>query len=116
MSEKGWSNWNQEIKEKKLSSTTKETYSLFLKGKTIQEICKLREYKQDTIERQIIELITKSYINVKDVISNSSEILEVIEKQGTGLSDVKSEINSASWFEIKCTIASINAKPKTKNG
>lgn len=114
MSEKGWSSWNQKLKEKKLTSTVKETLDLFLKGKTILEICSLRKLKQDTIERQIIELITKSFIQIEDVISNHLEILESIEKIGTKLSDIKENVPSASWFEIKCTIASLNAKPFEK--
>ena len=110
MKTNNWSNWNLEFKNKELTSTLKETLNLFLNGKTIKEITQIRDYKQDTIERQIIKLITKSFININQVINNKKNIIKAIDEVGLNLSNIKSQIPEASWFEIKCTIAYLNSQ------
>ena len=110
----GWINWNKEFKQKELTETLKITYDLFKKGNSIQEIMKLRGHKQDSIERQIIELITLSRINVDDVIGIEKRKLifkNITKENCEKLSEIKEKLqNDASWFEIKCVLAHINSK------
>lgn len=110
----GWINWNKEFKQKKLTDTLKITYDLFKEGKLIQEIMKLRGHKQDSIERQIVELITLSKINVDDVIGIEKRKLifkNITKENCEKLSEIKEKLqNDASWFEIKCVLAHINSK------
>lgn len=110
----GWINWNKEFKQKKLTQTLEITYNLFQKGKSINEIMKIRGHKQDSIERQIIELITLSLINVDTVIGEKKRkiIFKNITKDNIGmLSKIKEKLqDEATWFEIKCVLAHINSK------
>ena len=110
----GWINWNKEFMQKELTETLRITYDLFKKGNSIQDLMKLRGHKQDSIERQIIELITLSRINVDDVIGieKRKEIFKNITKENCEkLSAIKEKIkNEVTWFEIKCVLAHINSK------
>lgn len=110
----GWINWNRELKKKKISETLELTYNLFMAKKSIAEIAKIRKFEIESIERQIIELITKSMINVDDVIGEKKR--EIIFSNITNdnidkLSEIKDKLgNKANWFEIKCVLAHINSK------
>lgn len=110
----GWVNWNKAFKQKKLTQTLQLTYDLFSQGKSIQEIMVLRGHKQDSIERQIIELITLSLINVDEVIGVEKRklIFKNISKDNIDkLSQIKDILQEkATWFEIKCVLAHINSK------
>jgi len=111
----GWINWNSKIKEKKLTPTLKNTYDLFIKGYKIPEISLKRNFKEETTQKQIIELIKKSMINIDDVIEKKKrkEILKIIEEKIIyKLSEIKSLLpTEISWFEIKCILAYINSFP-----
>lgn len=113
--EKSWVNWNKELKKKKLTQTLEETYNLFLKGFKIKEISIKRDFNEETIERQIIELITKSMINIDDIVikKNKDKILRVIQNLNLfKLSEIKKELpEEINWFEIKCVLAYINSLP-----
>jgi len=110
----GWINWNKEFKQKELTETLKITYDLFQKGKSIEEIMTFRGFKQDSIERQIIELITLSLINVDDVIGVEKRKLilkNITQENINNLTQIKKNLkNDITWFEIKCILAYINSK------
>lgn len=110
-----WSEWNLEKKRKKITTTLDITLKFFNEGKTINEICKLRNFKLETVQYQIIELITQGFINIKDVIDekNLNEISNFISQNRTiGLKQIKENLNeNISYFEIKCVIASNNLIP-----
>ena len=110
----GWINWNKSFKKKTLTPTLQVTYDLFKEGKSISEMMKLRGFKQDSIERQIIELITLSLINVDEVIGISKRKLifaNITKENRDKLSSIKEKLeDTISWFEIKCVIAHINSK------
>lgn len=112
---KGWAEWNAKHKEKKLTPTLAYTLKLFEDKKTIPQIAQIREHKQDSIERQIVELITRSFIAAEDVITEKKlkQILNVItEKNKNSLKTLKELLpENITWFEIKCAIASLNAEP-----
>ena len=115
-SNKGWASWNSKTKEKKLTPTLAYTLQLFLQNKTIPQIAKEREFAIETVERQIIDLITKSFITPEKVISSSryNQIRSVITKENiNSLKSIKELLpEEITWFEIKCAIASINANKK----
>lgn len=114
--ESSWKVWNLEAKKKKLTSTLQETLELFLSKKTLKEIEKQRGFKEETIQIQIIELITKSLIDINDVISrkHKEEIDYFIEKnKNSKLSEIKAGIDDKiTYFEIKCVIAHLNSLPQ----
>lgn len=116
---KNWIDWNLKAKEKALTQTLNETLQLFLQKKSPEEISKIRDYKLDTIQRQIIELITMSFINIEDVVEKNrfKKIENLIEKkQIIKLSEIKENLSEdISYFEIKATIASINSIAKKIN-
>jgi len=109
----GWINWNSDLKKKKVSETLEITLNLFLAKKTINEIANIRKFKIESVERQIIELITKSKINVDDVIGKKKRemIFSNINYDNiTKLSEIKANLGeNANWFEIKCVLAHINS-------
>ncbi len=109
----GWINWNKNFKNKKLTTTLQITYDLFQEGKKISEIMKIRQFKQDSVERQIIELITLGLIDVDKVIGIEKRKLifnNITKKNITILSEIKLGLpENISWFEIKCVIAHINS-------
>ncbi len=115
-SKSGWIAWAKGFKKKKLTETLSLTLKLFKEGKSIKQIAKTRKYEVESIERQIVELITKSFIAVEDVIEKDriKKILEVGEKVGIeSLTKMKEALpKDYSWFEIKCVLAHLTAKPE----
>ncbi|MCA9496162.1 MAG: helix-turn-helix domain-containing protein [Nanoarchaeota archaeon] len=113
-----WNNWNSLAKNKKLTETLELTYTLFKSGKTFEEILNLRNFKQDTLERQFIELIAKGIIDARDIIDETKfeKIKNIIEiDKPKSLSEIKNKLPSNfTWFEIKCTLAYFNSFPKRK--
>ena len=113
-----WNNWNSLAKNKKLTETLELTYTLFKSGKTFEEILNLRNFKQDTLERQFIELITKGIIDARDIVDENKfeKIKNIIEiDKPKSLSEIKNKLPSNfTWFEIKCTLAYFNSFPKRK--
>jgi len=108
-----WSEWNKKVKQKKLTDTLKYTYELFLENQDLKKIAKSREFKLETIERQIIELITMGFIHINNVVKK--EIQEQIQKQlnkTSSLKQIKQKLpDEITYFEIKSYIASINLNP-----
>lgn len=111
-----WANWNKEFKNKKLSSTLKETLKLFQENKDIEKIIKLRNYKKETIEKQIIQLITKSFINIDDIINEDKKkniLKKINDKNLSTLKEIKDKLpKDYTYFEIKCVIGHLNSIPK----
>ncbi len=109
----GWKNWNSNFKRKKPTATLSITLELFNYGKNIEDIMRIRQFKRDSVERQIIELITMGHIFVDDVIGTEKreKIQESINEENIDkLSDIKEIVGEDfSYFEIKCTIAHINS-------
>lgn len=111
----GWVNWNREFKKKGLTPTLENTYNLFKEGNSIITVAKKRGFKQESIERQIVELITMEMIDVNDVLEKAKlkKIISVIDADNiNNLSKIKEKLSdNESWFEIKCTLAYINSIP-----
>lgn len=113
-----WNEWNKKSKNKKLTQTLKQTFNLFINGADIEFIAKKRDFKIETVERQIIELITKSLIDVKDVISETKFNLiysKISSNKFNNLKEIKDILpEDISWFEIKCTLAYFNSLPEPR--
>lgn len=111
-----WIDYKSKIKEKKLSETLKETLYLFQKDKKIREISKIRKLKMETIEKHIINLITKSFIWPADVIGEEKfkKIFKKLDDENIkSLKTLKEEIfeNNYTYFQIKCVLAYIASFP-----
>ncbi|MDA3855953.1 MAG: helix-turn-helix domain-containing protein [Candidatus Woesearchaeota archaeon] len=111
--ESSWSKWNLETKKKKLTPTLQETLELFFNKNSISQIAKKRGFEEESIERQIIDLITQSYINIDDILEENikKEISDIIEKnKDLKLSEIKEAANEKiTFFQIKCFIAHLNS-------
>ena len=111
----GWISWTKDFKKKKLTETLELTYKMLKQGKSIEQIAKEREFKKESIERHVIELITKSIISVEDVISKNKIdlILNSCEKIGVeSLSKLKEDLDEKiEYYEIKCVLAYLSSKP-----
>lgn len=111
-----WASWASEFKRKPLTQTLELTYNMFFEGKSIEQITKEREFKQESVERQIVELITKSLISVEDVVDkkNLDQIKESFTVENIeSLQSIKESLpDDITYFEIKCTLASMCAQPK----
>ena len=110
-----WLKWNEEKKKKKLTETLELTYNLFLKGHSIKKIARLREFKIQTVEYQIIELVTMSFLDVDDLVNirKKEKILSKLDKKSLkSLKVLKEKLpENISYFEIKCVLASLNTQP-----
>lgn len=108
-----WLEWNREAKKKRLTKTLEETLNLFLKKNSIEQISKIRDMKIESVERQIIDLITMSFIDIQDIVEQQKKeaILEHRDKQ---LKEINQIVPNTTWFEIKATLASLNAQPEKK--
>lgn len=115
-SDSPWIQWAENSKKKKLSETLELTYNLFLQGKSVKEIAIAREFKEESIERQLIDLIAIGFISVKDLVNKEKydKIVDIIEKKGaSSLILIKNDLGkNYSWFEIKCVLASFASKPR----
>ena len=105
-----WLEWNKEIKKKPLTQTLQETLLLFQNNYNIEQIAKKRNYKEETIERQLIELITLSYINITDITTKPKE--SILKSKHLTLKEIKQNNPNYSYFEIKAILASYNAQPR----
>ena len=105
-----WLEWNSETKKKPLTQTLQETLLLFQNHYTIEQIAKKRKYKEETIQRQLIELITLSYINVDDITNKPKE--PILKNKHLPLKEIKQKNPNYTYFEIKAILASYNAQPK----
>lgn len=107
-----WIDWISKIKRKKLTLTLEKTLNLFESNKTIKQIAKIREFKIETIEKQIIELISMGFIFVIDVIGKDKfETIHnlINETQIYSISKLKEMLGEDySYFEIKCVLAYIS--------
>ncbi len=110
-----WINWNYEKKKKKLTETLELTFTLFKQNKSIEEIAKEREFKLQTVEYQIIELITLGFIPISELVDETRQkkILEVIDsKIPESLKLIKEKLpENYSYFQIKCVLAELNRNP-----
>ena len=105
-----WLQWCQEYKKAPYTPKVALTHKLFIIHKSISKVAKEREVNEETIERQIIQLIVKGIISIDEVVEEKvkKEVLDVLEnKKITKLSEIKGNIDrSISWFEIKAVISS----------
>ncbi|USN44345.1 MAG: helix-turn-helix domain-containing protein [Candidatus Woesearchaeota archaeon] len=113
----GWITWSQEtFKKKRLSETLELTLKLFLQGKSLQEIGEARNFEQGTVEKHILDLITKSFIRASDVIGEEKleKILSIItNKNLKSLMLIKAQLSEEeNYFDIKCTLAHLSAMPE----
>jgi uncharacterized protein YpbB len=112
---KTWLDWNFQKKKKKLTPTLNLTLKYFNSKYSLEEIAKKRNFKLETIEYQVIELITMGFINILDLISkeNLLEIEKIIkEKKPANLKDLKNYLpKSFSYFNLKSYLAYRNQEP-----
>ena len=110
-----WLEWNYEKKKKKLTETLELTLNLYNAGNSISNIAKKREFKIQTVEYQIIELITLGFISIDNVVVSSKQekILEVIGPDvPKSLKLIKESLpENFTYFEIKCVLAELNRNP-----
>ena len=114
-----WMKWNHTKKFKKLTPTLQTTLKLFFEHLSIKEIAKHRSFKLQTVEYQIVELITLGFIYLADIIEDelSHQILETFEEDvPDSLTNIKNKLPSKiTYFQIKCVLASINSQPDAKH-
>lgn len=110
-----WMKWNHSKKRKKLTDTLEITNNLFFEKLTIPQIAKKRHFKLQTVEYQIIELITLGYIYLGDVVDDelAHQILDTFEHEvPESLIQIKEKLpENITYFQIKCVLASINNQP-----
>ena len=110
-----WLDWNYEKKKKKLTETLELTLKLFKKGDSIELIAKKRNFKLESVQYQIIELIAMSFINISYFLTsdNLREIDDIIEKKRPkNLKELREYLNEKfSFFELKCYLAYLNQIP-----
>jgi len=98
-------------KLKHISDTVRETYDIYLAGKSIQEIAKLRGLKETTIYSHFEVLIVNKLIELDDIINSvkKEKILAVLRgRDFTNLKEIKEQLDeSISYGEIKCVLASV---------
>lgn len=104
-----WLEWNKEIKKKPLTQTLQETLLLHRNNYSVEQIAKKRSYKKDTVERQLIELITLSYIDIITITDKPTT--PILQKKDHSLKELKEQHPDYSYFEIKAILASYNAQP-----
>lgn len=113
-----WIQWVKEFKKKKLTETLEVTLNLFKEGLDINHIAKRREYKEPTVEKQIIELIAKGFIHIEDVLSKEKidHISKVLDDENISSLTMLKEIlgEDYSYFEIKSYLASLAQVPEKK--
>jgi len=106
-------------KDEKLTSTLRYTLELYKKNKCLEEIAKIRGLTSEQIERHIIILITKSFIDVNDFVEKSKieKILNNLNNENiVSLKKIKESLSEdITYFEIKCVLADLNRRPITKN-
>lgn len=111
-----WVQWIEDFKKRKVSSTVLETLSLFKKGKTIAQIAKERDFKAESVEKQLHELIVQGLLRCEDVIGlkKKEEILsKLTPKTINALTSIKDAVGEKiSYFEIKCVLAELVVIPK----
>lgn len=99
-----------------ISDTVRETYGSYQKGKSIQEIAKLRGLKETTIYSHFEVLILNKLVELDDIINSikKEKILAVLrENNFTNLKEIKYQLDeSISYGEIKCVLAFI--RPQTQ--
>ncbi len=110
-----WISWISESKKKKLTFTLNETLVLFDLKKSIEEISKVRNMKIESVEKQIIELISKGFIFILDIIDlEKFDLINnfIDENSIYSISKLKNKFeDNFSYFEIKCVLAHISLIP-----
>jgi uncharacterized protein YpbB len=114
-----WMKWNQSKKSKKLTETLVITKNLFFEHLTVEQIAKKREFKQQSVEFHIIELITLGYIYLGDLVDDelAHKILDTFDEHPPeSLIEIKNKLpENISYFQIKCVLASINNQPDSRH-
>ena len=98
----------------KISETVEKTYEYYKKGKSIEEISKLRGFVTSTIYSHIASLISNKIIKLEEIVNESKKknILRVLkEKDFENLTELKSSLDdSISYGEIKCVLAFLKSQ------
>ena len=106
-----WYEWNLKFRNRNLTQTQAITLEMLNDNKSIEDISRLRRFKKETVEKQIIELITMGKIDVSFVISDEKleyMKLNILDKY-LKLSSMREKLGeNYSYFEIKCFIASLD--------
>lgn len=105
--------WKKEkTKESKASkhNTREISYTMFLEGKSMQEIAKERQLTVGTIESHFLPYIEEGLIDISKLVDPAkvSKVLEVAaDYDGTSLSPIKEILGADySWSEIRLALAS----------
>lgn len=109
-----WLNWCREYKKYPYTQIIELTHKLFLENlgnkDLVKKIAKKREVNEETIERQLIILIVKGIIDVKDIVLEEKikEVEKILNNEMlVKLGEIKEKVDEKiSWFEIKSVIAS----------
>lgn len=100
---------NQQKQPRKgtLSNSVKGTVSLFVAGKTTNEIATTRNLGVNTIETHLLEALKMGVIEISQVLDGDKlrTIQQEIENSGRDIYDLKDKLgNHVSFFEIRCAI------------
>ena len=110
-----WIKWKKQTKSKAIGESRELTFELFKSGHSINQIAMEREFKIETIEGHIIELIVHSLIDVDNVLSvdKRKDIEKVLSNKNiNSLKSIYEDLNeNYTYFEIKCTLANLASKP-----
>lgn len=111
-----WIKWKMESKYSRLTPSLRETFDLFLNGNDLEKISKIKGINMETVERYIIELISKSLIDVVDVLDEYKvkDISNGIDDENiVSLKEIFDFFGKRySYFEIKCVLAKLSAEPE----
>lgn len=89
---------------KKISSSSKTTFKLFLTGKSVVEIAKERKLATHIIEAHLLEFITTGELSVFDIMSKETinEILTCLNVTGHNINTAKGVLGTNhSYFNIR---------------
>ncbi len=109
-----WLQWCQEYKKAPYTPKVALTHKLFMTHKSISKVAQLREVNEETIERQLIQLIVKGLLSITEVVNIEikEEIIKVLKNTNNiKLGEIKLKVKKEiSWFEIKAVIASLGVE------
>lgn len=93
----------------RINDTRQETFQLYKAGKTVDEICSIRNLKKSTIEEHLATYVFNGMLDIASFVTPQKQVLirKVIDKHGAmALSPIKQELGADfSYGEIRMVIA-----------
>ena len=102
-----------------LQFSVQKTLRLFTQGKSVQEITRIREVKENTVWNHLANLIEYNQISFWKVIEKEKAklILQKIFSENDSLKQIKTRLTdkAITYNEIQCTFAYVKSKNRVKN-